>query len=231
MRSLTIRFGLAVVVLGLLVGAAEQARASIVLEYQFTGGSFSPFNGVQMAASNVNATGSSATLQSGATIRDTAFLRNAILSTTAADAVDNNQYLQFTATPNTGYAMNLSNLTFDAAESSSSGPSGWVLRSSLDGFASNIATSQVTTPTLSEFTVGLSGAAFQNVPEATFRLYVYSPGTDTGVFFDNLTLNGTTMRTVVAAAPEPSSLAYAATGVLMLAGFAWRKRHRPGVTA
>jgi hypothetical protein len=48
--------------------------------------------------------------------------------------------------------------------------------------------------------------------------------------FDDVSVTDIT-ASITAAAPEPSSFAYAATGILMFAGYAWRKRHRAGVTA
>jgi hypothetical protein len=47
----------------------------------------------------------------------------------------------------------------------------------------------------------------------------------------NLADNLTFSRAAVTTAPEPSTFAGAATGILMFVGYAWRKRHGPGITA
>ena len=130
-----------------------------------------------------------------ATLPNTVFLQDLVFSTTAAAAVSNNQWFQFTVGANAGYIMDLSSLTFDAARGGSSTPRGWVLRSSIDAFAANIATATIPTtqPTLTPFSVSLSAPSYQSlVAPVTFRIYGYAPATTgAGNFFDNLTLNGT----------------------------------------
>jgi hypothetical protein len=118
------------------------------------------------SATAVNATGSAAALQSSFFLPGSILLGMLIQSTTPAQAVANNQYFQFTVTPETGFELDLSSLTFDAT--SNTPPSGWVLRSSLDGFATDLATADVPTsfPTLTPVSIDLTGAAFQAISSA-----------------------------------------------------------------
>lgn len=139
--------------------------------------------------------------------------------TDAATAVTNNSYVQFTVTPDANTQMDLSSFTFDAARGGTNGPRGYAVRSSVDGFAGNIATADITAnrPNFAAFNVPLSAASFQGLTAATtFRLYVYSPSNTSTVEFDNLTLNGTTSPV-----PEPAS---AGAAIAMLGGLLVRRR-------
>src|SRR5205814_4037122 len=83
-------FGLAVAVLGLAAGAAVPARAGIIVQYAFSGGSFGlSMIGPNASAGAVNATGSLATIEPGVADPDTLFLSQGGLSTTPAAAVAN----------------------------------------------------------------------------------------------------------------------------------------------
>ena len=60
-----------------------------------------------------------------------------------AGGINTASYMQFTLTPNTGHALNILSIVFQMRRSntgspSGSGPTGWSIRSSLDGFTSNI---------------------------------------------------------------------------------------------
>ncbi len=114
------------------------------------------------------------------------------LGTTAAAAVTNNAGYSFTITANAGYVLNLTSLNFDAMRGGAATPRGYVVRSSADGFAANLATADLLTarPTFTNVNVSLTGSAFQNLGAITFRIYGYSPATGSSVDFDNLTVNG-----------------------------------------
>lgn len=197
------------------------AFASELVRYEAAGGSFAPTStAANLTAGALNDTGSSADLQPGATLPNTVFLQQNITSANPAAAVANNQYFQFSLGPDAGFEMDLQGLSFNAARGGASTPRGWVLRSSLDGFGSDIATAEVATanPTLSSFGVDLSGPQYQDLQSAlTFRLYGFAPSTGVGMFYDNLMVAG-----VVSAVPEPSTWLLMALG---LAGF-WLQRRR-----
>ena len=142
---------------------------------------------------------------------------NTTTATNAAGAVAQNTFFQFTVTPTAGYALTLTNLSFQAGRGGSGTPRGYVVRSSVDNFANNLGTADVTTarPTFSTYNVGLS---FTGITSATtFRIYTYAPTSTQSVEYDNITLSGTSSL-VGAAAPEPSSFGLAAS-VVPLAGF------------
>ncbi|HVY01592.1 MAG TPA: right-handed parallel beta-helix repeat-containing protein, partial [Candidatus Nanoarchaeia archaeon] len=115
-------------------------------------------------------------------------------ATNAATAVSTNSYISFTITPDSDIAMNLTSITFAAARGGASTPRGWVLRSSVDSYSADIASSDLSTtrPTWSYFNIPLSAASFTNLTSATtFRLYVYSPSTSSTIEIDDLNINGT----------------------------------------
>jgi hypothetical protein len=115
-------------------------------------------------------------------------------TTNASTAVSNNAYFSFTVTP-TNVEMDLVSLTFEAARGGSSTPRGWVLRSSVDSYATNIDTDTISTvrTTLSTQTIDLTGAAFQNLTSAiTFRIYFYTPSTSSSIEVDDITVTGST---------------------------------------
>jgi hypothetical protein len=152
-------------------------------------------------------------------------LRAAITNTATPDettAVNGGSYWGFTVTPNTGFKMNFTSFTFNAARGGAATPRTWYLYSSVAGFnpGSAIAFADVPTtrPTLTPFTVDMSGAPFQGlIAPLEFRMYLSTPATGQSVEFDSVTVNGT-----VIAVPEPAfALAFAAC-----AGAAWAIRRR-----
>jgi hypothetical protein len=128
-------------------------------------------------------------------------------TTSAATAVSSNSFFSFVVAPKPGFAVNLTSMSFSFASLSDNG--GYVLRTSVDGFAANLSvgTQPVAGP-LTSFTVPLSGAAFQGLSNPlTIRLYSFggpSATTNPVTSFKNITLNGT--LTAISVVPEPSAL-------------------------
>jgi DNA/RNA endonuclease YhcR with UshA esterase domain len=116
------------------------------------------------------------------------------LSTTGFNAatINTNKYLQFTVTPHANYAMVLNSISF-YDQKSATGPTTWVLRSSLDNYTANLNTSGVpntlfsATPNVVEL-----GINFQNINNSiTFRLYAYGATSSAGTWrIDDLTIEG-----------------------------------------
>ena len=128
-------------------------------------------------------------------------------------------YFTFTITPTAGNRLNLSGaaaLTFDYSRNTGLDAFNWAVRSSVDGFATDIATG--TTPTantLLQASVNLSTAFNFQDAAVEFRFFAWDGG-DNGAsahgYFDNVVLNAT-----VVPVPEPINAALAIFG-LCLAG-------------
>lgn len=91
-------------------------------------------------------------------------------------ALNTNSYLQFSISPNTGYELNLTDITLRVRRSASgtpsgSGPTQWSLRSSLDGYTTDIASGSLS-HSYNNFNIALTGHS--NIyTTVTFRLYGY----------------------------------------------------------
>lgn len=105
---------------------------------------------------------------------------NVNASCVASDTAFNNKvwpaagtgYNTFSITAASGYAVTLSSLTFTEATNASA--TGWNLKSSIDGFASIIASGAVTS-TVQTQTIIFSSAVFSNLNTVTFRIYLIGP--------------------------------------------------------
>ncbi len=116
------------------------------------------------------------------------------LSTTGFNvaAINTAKYLQFSITPNANYAMVLNNVSF-YDQKSGTGPTTWVLRSSLDNYAANLNTVTTTnTPFGADPNLVELGINFQNISVGvTFRIYAYGATSGSGAWrVDDLTLDG-----------------------------------------
>ena len=128
-------------------------------------------------------------------------------------AIDTNDYYTFTLDANDGYELDFDSFVYTGT-ASASGPTAFALRSSLDGFTSNIGS-----PTATGTTIVLTASQFQNLTTPVeFRLYGYGAGGGTGTF----SINDYSFDGTVEAVPEPNTLALFGVGsLLMLAS-----RHR-----
>jgi endonuclease/exonuclease/phosphatase family metal-dependent hydrolase len=111
---------------------------------------------------------------------------------------DANKYVEFGVSPASSFTVSVNRLSFDE-QRSGTGPTTWVLRSSLDNFTADINTTptSTTSPTSNgSFTsrvVSLSAnSIFQHVSTPlTFRIYGYGASGAAGTWrFDNITVNG-----------------------------------------
>jgi fibronectin-binding autotransporter adhesin len=118
-----------------------------------------------------------------------------ILSTTPDAAVLNQADFKFTLTADPGFLLNLTGLNFDVMRGGASTPRGYVVRSSVDNFATDLGTADVLTarPTFTAVAIDLSGSVFQSLSTITFKIYSYTTGTGASLDYDNVTVNGTTM--------------------------------------
>lgn len=180
----------------LTVGAGNTPLLSGTAATEF--GAFSTNNGISTVGVPAGSTGA---------FPRTYFVRSHVAGSNVTDAVTNNDYLQFTITPTSGYQLDLSSISWAAAASGYAAnatppnlpaagrfESRWTARSSLDGFTTDIGSSYKQSPTTAGtgtspyevFTFAL-GSAFQNLTSTiTFRLYASgsfldSNGAATGV--------------------------------------------------
>jgi len=151
-------------------------------------------------------------------------------------AVDNDDYMSFTLTPEDGSKMDLASLLLDHIskknDDSDAGGSGQdrlmgiAVRSSIDGFASDLVVNSLVDDgrQFDSLVVDLTGMpAYQGLTEAVeFRIYGFENNMF-GNLIDNLKIGGTSMRLPdeTPAVPEPMT---ALLGVLGLGGLAMRRR-------
>ena len=125
-----------------------------------------------------------------------------------AGALNTNAYYEFTVTGNSGYYLALNSVTLIIRRSSTgtpsgSGPTTWSLRSSLDGFATDITINSTMTFNYTTYNVPLP-AAFQTIPSTvTFRLYGYNTVINSGgnnrFVIDNISVQGQATAGILAA--------------------------------
>ena len=199
-----------------VVGIASQIQADILLAWN-TFGNTGTETSEPSVLNDANMASSSLTLGPGVTGSANAnrFGGNNWFNTgdtaggsTLAQAFAGNDFIQFTVSPNAGFSFTATSLVF-SWDRSASGPSSLVLRSSLDGFGSNLGSVTGLIDSLSTGnTLSISGVS--NVSSATtFRLYGFggtgtagTGGFDTGSSTTNVVFNGS-----VSAVPEPTSIA------------------------
>lgn len=158
-------------------------------------------------------------------------------SNTFSGSVDANRYYEFTITPQSGYTVSLSSITFDAGRSST-GPRQFVIRSSNDSYVSNISGTgsgavstvsgnifQFTDNSSTNLVAGqsITMSSFTNVTSPlTLRIFGFNAEAGTGTLrIDNLAVNGS-----VTAVPEPSTYAAMAGAVALLGVMVHRRRQR-----
>jgi hypothetical protein len=139
-------------------------------------------------------------------------------STSVATALTNNSYFFITITPTSGNVINLSQLVFEVGKGGSEDPRGYFVRSSADGFTTDIVgetlpTGANTAPVIK--TISLTG--YQNLSSVTFRFYVYTPDpTFNSVDFRNISFQYDSTPTTVPTLSEWGMMLF----VILLAGIA-----------
>ena len=128
---------------------------------------------------------------------------------TNAANIDTDDYFTFTLTPNSGYKINFAGLDF-TLQRSGTGPTDFVIKSSLDNYTAAIQSIPASGTTGSPKTVTLSGASFQNVAGAiTFRIYGYNASGATGTAsINDFTFNGQVNNALGITDPEILKLSY-----------------------
>jgi hypothetical protein len=162
-----------IAVLGMTVNVKAQTAAA----WTFPGSVFPTSVGAQITASNTTM---------GSDVGSLGFSGSDFFGQDGwpSGAIDLNAYLQVTVSPGTGYYLVLNSISFSLRRSTTgtaagSGPQSWSLRSSLDGYTSDLLTG---TLNLSYQTFSISlPAAFQTLSNSvTFRIYGFNQVTSTG---------------------------------------------------
>ncbi len=102
--------------------------------------------------------------------------------------IDLTAYFEFTLTPTAGCDIDFVSFVY-TGQASSTGPTSFAIKSSLDAYTANIGT-----PTAAGTTISLAAASYQNVSSSiTFRFYGFGASGATGTFsINDFTFNGTT---------------------------------------
>jgi hypothetical protein len=184
-----------------LAPCATHAASVMLLSYTApSGNEYAPVVFTNLINASSMGLGSSlAGIEPGGSVPESIFLVASESATSPAQAVLNAQFMQFVVTANPGFWFIPDTLSFDVARGGASSTRGWALTSSLNNFATVIASSDVAAvqPTFQNVSINLNSSA--TLTSAVFRLYLYTPDVNTGLFFDNITVSGT-------AVPEWSTL-------------------------
>ncbi|MCY7309444.1 MAG: hypothetical protein LH619_01580, partial [Chitinophagaceae bacterium] len=139
------------------------------------------------------------------------------------NSIDLTRYNDFTITPVVNYGLTLTSLSFTHSVDENGGGSGsgntaWILRSSLDNYATNIATGSANTGAQTPV-VTLPSGSFSNIGAVTFRLYLTEIKINTTAWsIDDVTLNGSVvLLPVVPANPTSNSPQCSVSGVTLTA--------------
>jgi hypothetical protein len=139
-------------------------------------GSNNPYTTGQTVATNITVSGIGlGTGVSGSTAND-----RYIATGWNQPSLDTADYFYFTLRPGTGYRIDLSSFIY-TGQTSGTGPTSFALRSSVDGFVSNIGT-----PSATGTTISLSAPAYQNITSPiTFMLFGWAASSSGGTFSIN----------------------------------------------
>lgn len=196
-----------------LLASATLSLGDVIVSYDAEAGNPAGTNATVVIA-DVDASGMAIT--SPQSIVFQSFGGSTMYAAIGWNVADSSRYFDFTVDAVVGQSINLTSLDFEDA-GSGTGPIEWYVRTSLDGFAADVATgaptgSRVfnTVPITSSFIAG----------PITIRIGARNAVTSTGAWrIDNVVLNG-----FVVPVPEPSSLSL--LSVALLAGFGLRRKFR-----
>jgi endonuclease YncB( thermonuclease family) len=155
-------------------------------------------NNVNLQSSTLNFTGSTVTPNGNGNRFGGTWGTQSVLTT--------NQYIQFTVTPNVGFTFTPTSFVF-IWDRSSTGPSSVALRSSVDGFTSDLGVLNGLTSggasTTTTRTITILGLSTISTP-TTFRIYGYNSTGGTGGFDCASSVNNVVLNGFTEVAPAPS---------------------------
>jgi hypothetical protein len=201
------------IVASFLLGTSA-SHAAALFTYNFSDVTTSSSTSAGGAASNLtfsefSAHGVGATATAAGVFSFTGWTTGATSGSDAfSGGIDSGDYFEFTITPNAGFQFSLTSLDFSAGRTST-GPRQFVVRSSADGFANNLAASVTSanesvvptnviqfsdnssTALYSGNAISLSGASFTDVVSPlTFRIYAFNAESNGGFRIDDFAING-----------------------------------------
>ncbi|MEM6821475.1 MAG: hypothetical protein AAF558_05995 [Verrucomicrobiota bacterium] len=199
-------------ILSLIAVTLPVISQTVVARYEFTGDSAaSTDTDVSSVASDLTVgAGIPALVYGQGNPNPGAFVDSTDISSSQANVLANNEYWEFSVTP-TG-SFNLTQLSFDHRSINNLGAgSSFFVRSSVDSFASDLASYAGGSFGWTERTVDLTGGGFDSLASVTFRLYGVSQFSILGRGFalDNVELQAN-------AVPEPSALILSASALIIL---------------
>ena len=175
--------------------AMGQALSSINFQGTSNPGAINPNSNGLVSDPNVSASGIEA---SSSLNNASAGNRFNFSGWTINSTLDTSKYFEFELQSNSGYEIDFVDFTFKG-QRSNTGPTTVVLRSSIDGYASDINTTPIVFTggggsSAATHTISLSAAAFQNLQAPiSFRLYAYNASATAGTFSINeFSINGST---------------------------------------
>lgn len=123
-----------------------------------------------------------------------------------SNTLDLTEYNQFTVTPGAGFTLTLSSISFTQyLDQGPSGTTNWYLRSSLDGYTTDLATGTAT-GTSQTPTINLPAANFTGTGAVTFRLYLTNVESNGRKWInDEVTIIGTVNNSAPADPANPTS--------------------------
>ncbi len=176
-----------------------------------------------MTASGILSLGSNATVQENTgSFGDNITVRPSVAGSTFNDAIVNDDFFQFSLGSLSTNYFDLQSLAFHAYNGGMSTPRGWVLRSNLDGYASDIDSAFITA-TLNDvapelFSVDLS--SFTGLSAVDFRIYAFAPTAGFAVNFGNIRVYGAVYdefgNEIAGQVPAPATVALMTLGLLGL---------------
>ncbi|MEL1236973.1 MAG: hypothetical protein VXA61_09890, partial [Candidatus Neomarinimicrobiota bacterium] len=144
----------------------------LIIEYGFS--QIAAYSGKSSPSATASSNASATALSRGAglgTASGSSFNSNNWTTTsTAGDAITNNDYIEWALTANSGYTVNVTSIEIDY-DRSSSGPSKVFIRTSLDSYGSDIYSDASVSSSGEENTISSLNLTSANGGAITFRLY------------------------------------------------------------
>ena len=207
------------IVIAAIALAASAFAAQAQINWNFTDANTTPDGGVPPNVIVSDLTAGNSSLAINSTSASTGYTgasggNNAAVSAVPGTLnISTSTYYQFTLTPASGYQINATDFTF-GNRSTASGPTVLSLRSSIDGYTTDLASQAVANDSVWRL-VTMAFTATGAIDEAvTFRLYG-SGGSSTASNWRIDDLNFTASAALV---PEPSTYAMIGLGATLLVG-------------